>query len=230
MILIEICHEFRNHMKGQSFRILSESLYQIFADRPDKVLLLGNVRLGAFDYDAILFCDSQIAVFEFKKGWGQIQIMKEGPWRKGYKKIWSGRDKQTRVQYENPLVQMKVKRNVLYGYLKKHLNLQNDISCLICFEGEVKVNDSYKILENKISWLWITNRKSACNKVLMSILNDYKKENTIKNWDELLNTFHVRQTFSNGSTELTPNLLPCHEGFFRRLFWYLTRIIHLEAA
>lgn len=229
MILIEICHEFRNHMKGQSFRILSESLYRIFADKTDKVLLLGNLRLGAFDFDALLFCDSQIVVFEFKKGWGQIKVMKEGPWLKGYKKIWSGRNKQTGTQNENPLVQMKVKRNILYGYLKKHLKLQTNIACFICFEGEVKVNDSNKILENN-KWLGIINRESACNKVLMFILNDYKKENTIKNWDELLNTFHVRQTFSNGSTELTPNLLPCHEGFFRRLFWYLTRIIHLEAA
>lgn len=229
MILIEICHEFRNHMKEQSFRILSESLYRIFADKTDKVLLLGNLRLGAFDFDALLFCDSQIVVFEFKKGWGQIKVMKEGPWLKGYKKIWSGRNKQTGAQNENPLVQMKVKRNILYGYLKKHLNLQTDITCFICFEGEVKVNDCNKILENKISWLWITNRESACNKVLMFILNDYKKENTIKNWDELLNTFHVGQTFSNGSTEFT-NLLPSHEGFFRRLLWYLSRIIHLEAA
>lgn len=229
MIIIEICRKFVDSMKRQSFQILSMNIYKAFAENSSKALLLGNVRLGAFDYDAILFCENKITVFEFKAGWGQITVMPEGSWYKGKNKIWSGRDKQTGHVFDNPLVQMKIKRNVFFGYLRKYLSMkQYNIPCYVCFEREIAVTDSSNVLKDKVTWLSLKSIYNVTIPVLNDVLNAFGNEKVIEDWDELFALFRVKQSFSNGSTVLTPELIPDSNcNLIGRLWFSLKRIMHV---
>lgn len=218
---------FTDRMKELSFKVLSVGIYKSLKESSCKALLLGNVQLGAFDYDAILFCENHISIFEFKEGWGKITVMREGPWLKGHKEIWSGFDKINQKRIENPLVQLKSKRNVLYGYLNKYLKLRHDITCYICFERNITVTDSCNILTKKAPWLNLNSIKNVAIQVQDDTLNEANDNNdkAVKNWDELFNRFRVVQSFNDGSTRLTPDLKPNANVLLKRLLLGFKRMI-----
>lgn len=225
MILIELNKPFKDSKKGHSFALLARQLHSLYAQSACHSVLIGNLQVGKFNFDAVWIHDSAIVLFEFKHGWGEIKVRPEGPWLIRKKTIWSGFDS-ARFPNDNPHTQMYAKRNVLYGYLRKHLQMEQiDIACFVCFDGDVSVNDSSRFLSRKAQWLTLR----CIEYTTYAIQAQVRNNQIINDWPSLLRFFRIKQDFRNGSTILPP-FMQRKEGFFKRILRYLVEKMEYHAA
>lgn len=190
MVIVKQFSDFRGKMKAQQFFLLRDEVLRVYGTDPNRrALLLGNLKVGAYDFDAVLITDTWCTVFEFKeqKGGKELRIMPNG-WFFGNKKVWSGK-----LHADTPKTQMRIKRNILWGYLKKHVGGIDYIQVVISFQKSYfTVSDPYEILAT-CRWLDVATIQYAL-KTAQDIHHPDKIRIQI-DWDKLLAFFRVNCKF-----------------------------------
>lgn len=189
MVIVKLFSEFRGKMKAQQFIRLRDEVLRVYGTDPKRrVLLLGNLKIGAYDFDAVLITDAWCTVFEFKelRGGKELQIMPNG-WFCGKKRVWAGK-----LHADTPQTQMRIKRNILWGYLKKHVGGIDYIQVVISFQNSYfTVSDPYELLAS-CRWLGVASIQYAL-KTAQDIQPD--KVRVQIEWNKLLAFFRVNCKF-----------------------------------
>lgn len=141
----KIFGEFENEFKINMFNALSAELNQLYSDK--NYILIGNYILGSFSFDAILVTDTDIFLFEFKKNdAGTICINDEG-WLSPSGFISCG------IHHNpNPWLQVREKRNILFGKFKNMGHSNMFIKTVVLFENPFKLqrgNTSFNFVNHK---------------------------------------------------------------------------------
>lgn len=210
MVITRLFSNFRQEMKAKQFVQLQHDVLRTYGtDSKRRALLLGNLRFGAYDFDAVLVVDTCCFIFEFKElcSSNKLQILSNG-WFCGKERIWTGK-----LHVDTPLTQMRIKRNVLWGYLrKKHIQGINYIHVIICFQHNFAVTDPHELLTT-CRWLEVAPIKLALSTA--QAIQSTKARLQI-DWDQLLTVFRVndqagpfsRKTRSSWWSRIVASLLP----------------------
>lgn len=116
--------EFNSEFKRQMFSILSNQLAGLFKSQScEDFTLIGNYKVGAFEFDAILLTNTDVFLVEFKMNEvGPICVNDTG---------WITSDG---VITNNLWEQIREKRNILYGLFRKRGFQKMFIKTIIIFE------------------------------------------------------------------------------------------------
>lgn len=173
MVQTRIFHSFASSFKQQQFRELKRQLLE----KGEDCLLLGNFNICHYmDYDAIVVTPRDIFVVEFKESHqaGMITINDNGWTYADGTRVWSGNHADT------PFEQMRLKRNWLYGRLRKRIeDWPLCIKTLVVFsepftlaKGETALRN---VQEGTHSWLLFTTSECIAN-TLWSYASGFEKE------------------------------------------------------
>lgn len=122
--------EFKCEFKRQMFTMLSSQLSGLFNSQSCRdFTLIGNLNIGSFFFDAILFTNTDVFVVEFKKNAAGAIYINDSGWISAGVSICAGNHGAI-----NPWEQIKEKRNILYGIFKKRGFHKMFIKTIILFE------------------------------------------------------------------------------------------------
>lgn len=142
MVRTRIFHAYASTFKEQQFRELERQLLE----REEDCLLLGNFNISHhMDYDAIVVTPRDIYIVEFKKSHqaGVITINDSGWTYADGTRVWSGSHADTVFN------QMKIKRNCLYGLLRKSVEDRPlFIKTLVVFSAPFTLKKGHTVLNN----------------------------------------------------------------------------------
>lgn len=167
---------------------------EVFKDK--EVLMLGNYKVGRYDFDAIIVVNREIFVIEFKKDPAKTIYIKGAmePWvSETGEELWSGKFQ------VSPYKQSLDKRNILYHALKQQLYLKPDqhlfLKSIVLYPQDVRVeccedfdvhnhrwffvsslSNIIPLIEEQTSLYTFTNIFAAFRKKLRDIQQTPKKE------------------------------------------------------
>lgn len=118
-----LVNEFQTSWKQEVYNKLYAMIVDDKVFKNKEVLMLGNYKVGRYDFDAIIVVNREIFVVEFKKDSVKTIYVKGAmePWTSETgEQLWAGKFQ------VSPYKQSLVKRNILYRELKQQLELKPD--------------------------------------------------------------------------------------------------------
>ena len=138
---------FLSNAKAHMYELLKQNLLCNSDCLDEGSLLIGNLCVGTFDFDAVLITDNDIFLFEFKDNpKGKITINSDRWLYEDGTPVWAGRH-----DAATPWEQAKLKRNVMYGLLRKKLQVENlFIKTVILFSDDYELvrGNTFVVYEN----------------------------------------------------------------------------------
>lgn len=191
-----LVNEFQTSWKYEMYNKLYAMVMDENVFKDKEVLMLGNYKVGRYDFDVILVVNREVFVIEFKKDVASTIYIKGAmdPWYNEVgEQMWAGKS------HICPYKQSLTKRNILHSSLKHHLDLKpgqilflksivlypQDVTVECCEDFDVhthkwffvkSISNVIPLIEEQTSLYTFTNIFAAFRKKLSNIQQPSKKE------------------------------------------------------